>query len=487
MRKYFATAFVTAVAVSAVFLVALSFDNPVSHSFRAAADKSQVAQDLASDQAFVASLQSKLGTADTTAAAAGAKGDKGDTGSGGLNGSAGTDGTAGSNGIDGSNGSDGSAGQTGPQGPAGADGAQGPQGEQGLKGDTGAKGDTGGTGATGAKGDTGAAGPAGVVQSTATGLTYTAGTQTLALTSGYVIPTTASAANWDTAYGWGDHALAGYAVQAGLAGGQTLVGGTAANNVLTLQGNSASGNTAVGSSILFKVGDAGATTAMAILNNGNIGLGTTASYAKLNVNGAIATTSEGDIFSQRDSGDNATYPVISRYFTGNSTYPASTFIFGSGTNALVGIEKPGSQDVSHFQVRAVKSSFDGKVGIGTTTPGSTLTVKGSIAVSTTGSDAITPIQFVQITGLGDNPTLTSFNGTSYPVADWNAAVVGFANGGACGTAWSGGTENGFQYWWGNSSGNWQLTVDINGPQDGCNKVQVMFVRKELSTRVNYGF
>jgi hypothetical protein len=35
---------------------------------------------------------------------------------------------------------------------------------------------------------------------------------TLAVTydTGYAIPTTASQSNWDTAYGWGDHAAAGY-------------------------------------------------------------------------------------------------------------------------------------------------------------------------------------------------------------------------------------------------------------------------------------
>lgn len=45
-----------------------------------------------------------------------------------------------------------------------------------------------------------------------TGLTVTgspvttAGTFALSLTSGYSIPTTAKQTNWDTAYGWGNHA-----------------------------------------------------------------------------------------------------------------------------------------------------------------------------------------------------------------------------------------------------------------------------------------
>mgnify|MGYP000064802847 CR=1 FL=1 len=39
----------------------------------------------------------------------------------------------------------------------------------------------------------------------------TTGTIAIAYDTGYAIPTTASQTNWDTAYGWGDHASAGYA------------------------------------------------------------------------------------------------------------------------------------------------------------------------------------------------------------------------------------------------------------------------------------
>lgn len=38
----------------------------------------------------------------------------------------------------------------------------------------------------------------------------TSGTLAISLASGYSIPTTAKQANWDTAYGWGDHSKAGY-------------------------------------------------------------------------------------------------------------------------------------------------------------------------------------------------------------------------------------------------------------------------------------
>jgi len=67
--------------------------------------------------------------------------------------------------------------------------------------------------------------------------------------------------------------LSGYALLAGRGGGQTLIGGIAADNLLTLQANSASGNTPTNAAIQMKVGDSGGTTALTILNNGNVGIG----------------------------------------------------------------------------------------------------------------------------------------------------------------------------------------------------------------------
>lgn len=54
----------------------------------------------------------------------------------------------------------------------------------------------------------------------------TAGTLALAFTTGYSIPTTASQTNWDTAYGWGNHASAGY-----------LLSTTAATTYVSLTGS----------------------------------------------------------------------------------------------------------------------------------------------------------------------------------------------------------------------------------------------------------
>lgn len=70
----------------------------------------------------------------------------------------------------------------------------------------------------------------------------------------------------------------------GIAGGQRVLGGTAANDTLTVQGNSAaSGNTLGNANIRFRVGDNGATVAATILNNGKVGIGNTAPASLLDV------------------------------------------------------------------------------------------------------------------------------------------------------------------------------------------------------------
>jgi hypothetical protein len=66
-----------------------------------------------------------------------------------------------------------------------------------------------------------------VAMSVPTGLTVTgspvtsAGTLAVSYTAGYAIPTTSKQTDWDTAYSWGNHASAGYAV-----GTTTITAGT---------------------------------------------------------------------------------------------------------------------------------------------------------------------------------------------------------------------------------------------------------------------
>jgi hypothetical protein len=448
-------------------LIIANNNSSVARLFGSPSITPQQTSKLAEDPDFIAAIQSQLetGSIESTADAAalkGDKGDKGDTGATGNRGQAGTSGNAGSNGVDGI------AGQSGLQGPQGEKGEIGARGPQGAMGAAGAAGQNGQDGADGTSYDISGNGLE--VINNVLGLELDGSTLT---TSANGLRVSAALSDqWDLAYTWGDHASAGYAKLNGQSGGQTLIGGTAANNALSLQANSAtSGNTATATAIQFKVGNSGATTALSIFNNGNIGIGTTASYGKVNLNGVMVTTSEGDIFGQHDSSSNATYPVFDRYNdTSDSDFDGGTFLFGNGSNAWVGLEKPGGGNLARFRVRAVNSSFSGNVGI-----------------TTDGSNQIVPFQFAQVTGLGDNPSITSFGGSTYSTSDWNPAVVGFATGGTCSSNWSNGTLTGFQYWWEANEGNWQLRIDMSGPNDGCNNVQVMFVRKEFSSRNGYGF
>jgi hypothetical protein len=84
-------------------------------------------------------------------------------------------------------------------------------------------------------------------------------------------------------------AEANYALLAGRAGGQTLKGGTGVTDALTLQGTSGNG-TAGSPAIQLKTGNNGATTALTVLNNGNVVIGITNPGSKLYVQGGSALT-----------------------------------------------------------------------------------------------------------------------------------------------------------------------------------------------------
>jgi hypothetical protein len=56
------------------------------------------------------------------------------------------------------------------------------------------------------------------ISETITGIDYDSGTGVFSITSGYGIPTTTKQGQWDTAYGWGNHASAGYATTSYVSG-----------------------------------------------------------------------------------------------------------------------------------------------------------------------------------------------------------------------------------------------------------------------------
>src|SRR4030042_2387705 len=73
-----------------------------------------------------------------------------------------------------------------------------------------------------------------------------------------------------------------FALLAGRADDQTLIGGTGAEGILKLQGTSGNGNP-TSPAIQFLVGNNGATIAGTILNNGNFGFGTTTPETRLHI------------------------------------------------------------------------------------------------------------------------------------------------------------------------------------------------------------
>lgn len=123
------------------------------------------------------------------------------------------------------------------------------------------------------------------------------GTITIAYDTGYSIPLDSSQTNWDTAYGWGDHASAGYITTTGnntFTGTQTLAPSTASETPLIAKGFTAqSANLQewqnVGGSVLASISSGGAFSTTSNIESSGYGVfGTTASssYQLL-----VATTS----------------------------------------------------------------------------------------------------------------------------------------------------------------------------------------------------
>jgi hypothetical protein len=73
----------------------------------------------------------------------------------------------------------------------------------------------------------------------------------------------------------------------GITGGQTAIGGTAVTDILKLQGTTGNG-TLTSPAIQLLTGNNGATVAVTVLNNGNVGIGTTAPSTTLHINNSTA-------------------------------------------------------------------------------------------------------------------------------------------------------------------------------------------------------
>lgn len=147
-----------------------------------------------------------------------------------------------------------------------------------------------------------------------------------------------------TGLGADDHTI--YALLAGRAGGQTAIGGTGTTDGITIQTTSGVG--AAGADIHFLVGNNGATEAMTILNNGNVGIGTDAPDKELHVSGFAHITNRIDCDNViRLFGGTVGAPGIqNRTDTDTGLYLEGSNILSLVTGGVRGLRIDASQQVS---------------------------------------------------------------------------------------------------------------------------------------------
>jgi hypothetical protein len=135
-----------------------------------------------------------------------------------------------------------------------------------------------------------------------------------------------------------------------------IIGGTAASSSLTLQSTSGVGTT---DSILFKVGNNGATTAMTIDTSGNFGVG-----GAVDANGKIT------------SYQSATQVAFSSYGAGTVGYPAFGFagqvLANGGRGTGMYLPADGTLGFATSALERMRIDSSGNVGIGTSSPSTRL-------------------------------------------------------------------------------------------------------------------
>jgi hypothetical protein len=285
----------------------------------------------------------------------------------------------------------------------------------------------------------------------------TSGTLALSMTAGYAIPTTASQTNWDTAYGWGNHASAGYLTTSTAASTYAPLTGTGTSGTwgISITGNAATATNVAYSGLTGTVptwnqnttGTAANVTGTVAVANGGTGA-TTTSGARTNLglvigtdvlapNGSAASLTSFPTFNQNTTGtaSNVTGTVaIANGGTGQTTASAGfnalspvtstgDIIIGNGTNSStrLGIGTNGYVLTSNGTTATWAAASGG---------GSALTVKDE---GTTLSSAVTSFDFVGAgvvaTNTGGAVTVTvagggGGGGTSSPIPKLQSWSIG---------------------------------------------------------------
>jgi len=151
----------------------------------------------------------------------------------------------------------------------------------------------------------------------------------------------------------------------------TIIGGTDVTDILKLQGTSGNG-TLTSPAIQALVGNNGGTVAYTVLNNGNVGIGTTSPGAKLDVTGGVVRMvnpsginyNEGLRLNEATNG----YAVL---------HLGGSLLEGTAAGDWTLLKNPSD----HFEIRENGEIFvtiknSGNVGIGTTAPNVKLDVSG---------------------------------------------------------------------------------------------------------------
>jgi hypothetical protein len=181
-----------------------------------------------------------------------------------------------------------------------------------------------------------------------------------------------------------------------------LIGGSNTTQALTYKTTTGSGT--AGADHIFQVGNNGTTEAMRILNNGNVGIGTTAPYGKLDVVGrtyigsgvaGIAATG-GDTAGAANilnvwsptaldaatANTETTMRLVRNGTAGtryNQIFDVKMGSYGTGINAQTQVDFKLGNTGNAPDVDVMTMRANGNVGIGTTAPADKLVVAGKIA------------------------------------------------------------------------------------------------------------